>query len=290
MTNIRPDAKFLADCVRREVITPLRAKEYIRCPLIEITIQPDAEAPEGSWNRRVFDYGSDPKKLDLVGDEFDMFDEFVVMLIDDGSIGGYGSHPIYLYMKFEGERHYIELVSPIPGKKDGFAWSWESLNDEEMRLVNVSGFKGGKPSSKVVEDKMRGVTLNAIIWVGVFMQYHYEQNNFAIEVTPVKRDKTVPGLKGRLNMDSGPSIIYLDRLPRTYQPGDKPGEPTGVHQKPHQRPKYYRTLRADRYKNHPKYMVPKGVEVRASWVGDKEAIIEGNIYRLSNRQYKGEQL
>lgn len=79
------------------------------------------------------------------------------------------------------------------------------------------------------------------------------------------------------------SLIFLDRLPnRSESVEDVERVCTeSTSKRGHQRIAYRKTLTADRYRNHPKYMVKDGVRVRTTWVGERTSTdLEGNTYTV----------
>lgn len=111
-----------------------------------------------------------------------------------------------------------------------------------------------------------------------FCDYSEENDRYAVSVTTQRKPKvsSFGSLSARLTANQGASVIYLDRLPSTG--GEATGE--GSEKRPHQRRGTWVTLRAERYRYHPKYQVEKGVYRKPAWVGPKEAIVEGNIYTI----------
>lgn len=55
---------------------------------------------------------------------------------------------------------------------------------------------------------------------------------------------------------------------------------SGVGIKPHHRRGFFKTLRAERFKGHPLYMKEKAIYVRPTWIGDKEKVVDGNVYTI----------
>ena len=43
---------------------------------------------------------------------------------------------------------------------------------------------------------------------------------------------------------------------------------------------HYRVLRDPIYCNHPMYKDPKGIFIKACWVGPKETVYKGNVYTV----------
>lgn len=114
--------------------------------------------------------------------------------------------------------------------------------------------------------------------LAVFRDYNNQKDNYLVKVAEEKkpRVKGIPTVKEQLQRVVGPSILYLNRLPGGG--GESAGE--CAEKRPHQRRGTWVTLRAERYRFHPKYQVEKGVYRKPAWVGPKEAIVEGNIYTI----------
>lgn len=94
-----------------------------------------------------------------------------------------------------------------------------------------------------------------------------------------KRDtvslKSVSG--DRIDPESLISIVYLDK-----PPSEKSESNGGTHNSPisHGRRKHTRTLRHHRYRNHPMYLVPDGIDVGSSWVGESMFTHKKIVYTL----------
>ena len=118
-----------------------------------------------------------------------------------------------------------------------------------------------------------------------FLDYINHSDLYAVEVLPVtpvesKFKQLKAKTSGKTTNTFGPRIIYLDKLPTAgtgiaYGSRDSDGLQNGYHKRGH-----YRTLKHPMYCNHPKYLVPNGVYVKACWVGPETVTVEGNIYTL----------
>lgn len=113
-----------------------------------------------------------------------------------------------------------------------------------------------------------------------FIEWNNQNDRYIVSVKAEKpyKVKGIGKMSDRLRSKQGPSIIYLNRLPSTGIVSD--GNVDGGEKRAHQRRGTWKTLRAERYRNHPKFMVEKGVYVKPAWVGPREAIVEGNIYTI----------
>jgi len=82
---------------------------------------------------------------------------------------------------------------------------------------------------------------------------------------------------------TGPRVIYLNVLPTKRVLDHREDLPLPVDssgKRPHARRGFWKTLRSERFKNHPLYMVPNAIRVRPAWIGDKTKVIDGNIYTV----------
>lgn len=80
-----------------------------------------------------------------------------------------------------------------------------------------------------------------------------------------------------------PRIVYLNVLPSE-------SNPTGVtrsKQKYHQRIAHSKTLKHERYKNHPMYGIENGIKIKSYWVGEETTTYQGNIYKLLPTENNG---
>jgi hypothetical protein len=154
---------------------------------------------------------------------------------------------------------------------------------EDIKVLKVVTVEmiDGKPA-----DGNKEVTLH---YASSYMLKMWLDYTRSIRLTPVlKGVKEVPvGKKAgdNLKLKSAPhaSIIFLDRLP-TRSESVKDVErlcTESTTKRGHQRIAYRKTLTADRYRNHPKYMVKDGVRVRTTWVGERTSSdLEGNTYTV----------
>lgn len=97
-------------------------------------------------------------------------------------------------------------------------------------------------------------------------------------ISPLYKQVTKRGKAKRKVVGQQRSIVYLNRLPVHYVGGE--AKPRGTHASPkyHYRRGHERTLRNDKFRNHPDYMKPKWI--KPVWVGAREAIIDGVTYKV----------
>lgn len=124
----------------------------------------------------------------------------------------------------------------------------------------------------------------------IFLDYIECSDYYAVSVTPVT-PKALPKVQGSsprvvgkskttTPTHAGPRIIYLNRLPAPSNADTYASFAGSPLTHGHDKRGHYRTLTHHRYRNHPMYMVPNGVYVKACWVGPTSCIYQGNIYTL----------
>jgi len=135
-------------------------------------------------------------------------------------------------------------------------------DSEEMRTLMEDGLSFGFRYLKLLSK---------------FVEYVKQKDYYFVEKRAVNPEKRpVNTIYRSKNL---PRLIYMNRLP---MPSDKKEHQGGTHAAPrrHERKGHYRTLKADRFKYHPKYGVENGIYIRPTWVGDKEVVVEGNRYTV----------
>ncbi|MAP21383.1 MAG: hypothetical protein CL582_10650 [Alteromonadaceae bacterium] len=105
-----------------------------------------------------------------------------------------------------------------------------------------------------------------------------ERYPFVIDTSEaIKRTSSKTIKKSLLCKDR--TIVYLGKPPikirRKSNKSEGSPKSFGYARRPHRR-----TLRHERFRNHPKYGIYKGVHVSESWCGPKEFITKSRIYRL----------
>lgn len=121
---------------------------------------------------------------------------------------------------------------------------------------------------------------SAIMHLTGFLKFAYESDMYPVLVHKTKKsfkDRKDEKSKQPWKSSALPRIIYLNALP--VETSDVPSG-TGAPKRPHQRRGFYKTLRAERYRNHPLFQVPKAIYCRPAFVGAKEAIVAGNRYTV----------
>lgn len=294
--ELREDTSILANMVLMKTITEAEARTYARLPLLSISLPYLNDAVEyspTSWTayyKRVMEddaFAADDKLHLTQG--MCLFDEFVALLYlnDDAA------NPIYLRMEIVNGL----AVSIIYHQPDAptHLWRLKLLGESQTNLRY--GILGLSQQSKLIKERTQldlvmNTAVGAMAWVMHFMRFNYGLERISSVKKVEGKKRVAVGLKQRIYHNSGPRIIYLDAPPKpVYEkaverdPDYKP-EPTGITQSPHERRGHFKTLRHPRFKNHPMYMVPNGMEIGAYKVGDTAAIDKGNVYTLLETKAK----
>jgi hypothetical protein len=162
------------------------------------------------------------------------------------------------------------------------------VNGTNLSIKNVKLF-GDKKAAELLatEEKAVGIGSSIVkrfmVTMRIFTDFQESLDLYPVSVQTQKSrlnkgnmskvDKRLEDVQYR-----APRLIYLNKLPNSKS--DTVSTPSGIKQKTHQRPGHWRTLSHPKYKNHEKYLVPKGVRVKPYWVGDTQTEYEGNVYRL----------
>lgn len=124
---------------------------------------------------------------------------------------------------------------------------------------------------------LAGAITMSLVW---FFEEVEKREQYPFLVTSSRDPKTIknPGKRKKLEEQTN-VIVYLGRppsaAPKKGKNTDKVPREFGYPRKQHRR-----TLRAERFKNHPKYGVYKGVLVTQSWCGPKTYVHKRKVYRL----------
>lgn len=102
-----------------------------------------------------------------------------------------------------------------------------------------------------------------------------------VQTPPPKKIGKKASYRVQVKEHNSPVVLFLGKLPTKTESGANLPTVASHKKAPHQRIAHYKTLTHERYRNHPKYMVPNGVRVRSAWVGDVTAIDrEGATYKV----------
>lgn len=161
--------------------------------------------------------------------------------------------------------------------------SGQELAKKQMRKSGLLPPKDDPNLEEAIKDDLSTMAIKLI----ALISYARAKDLYPVtvaksKVSPKKKvgsKKTSPTSKVR----TGPRVIYLNVLPEIGvmdHVSDLPLPKDSSGKRPHARRGFWKTLRSDRFKNHPLYMVPNAIRVRPAWVGDKSKIVDGNIYTV----------
>lgn len=288
--SIRPDAEFLRTFVRGNQQTRDITTKICTWPILDIPL-PGVSA---KWDAFFAPYRE--------RDTLEVFDELNPTAEMPFSCFGFTVPSKSLKHK----QFYVYVDSVGDASTDAIIYL--SINDHTMatiysrvkgKIIRVSSI-GGKYNhdAKFINNNkaiIMDMYIAAITMLMVFMKYVKESDDYPVEVREVNaRPLLEPTSKAAAMKDrakgatlkhviAGPKIIYLDKLPVvTVRPAtsNPVGGGQGKSKKGHHRIGHWKTLTHPKYANHPKYLVFKGVYVKAAWVGPTETVYEGNIYKL----------
>lgn len=151
-----------------------------------------------------------------------------------------------------------------------------SMEDEEDFLRQIPHITEDTDS---VIDRLKQLICNDIMNVFYIIGNIESTDLHPVErISPLYKQVTKRGKAKRKVVGQQRSIVYLNRLPVHYVGGE--AKPRGTHASPkyHYRRGHERTLRNDKFRNHPDYMKPKWI--KPMWVGARETIIDGVTYKV----------
>lgn len=137
-------------------------------------------------------------------------------------------------------------------------------------------------SAKGILNEFDKLISSALATILLFIEFQDSLGLYPVKVEREKKPRKGLGVREQLERHQGAHLIYLDRLPSQPNAASHNGsfKPTGNHVRPHERRGHTKTLKHPRYKDHPLYMVENAIRVKPSWVGDKSAIVNGNVYTV----------
>lgn len=285
----RPDLNVVAKLVADRKMTINEGKAWLKLPFFDIPHgYGDVARSTGLYDfietetkDGIYKGGSETTLSMFLDGEF-YFDEFILHTDNE-----------FTKIKMSEDRKlvYLEVIPANRGeRRDGvipFSLSLAEKFDDGRTLVEFgTEAKWLREYLLNVEaayaQRLTRFGLATILNCVMFRDFNNQRDRYLVKVEPTDKPKKPKGLstpRTQLVEAIGPRIIYLAKLPSV---GDSEnGGNGGVREMtPHQRRGYWITLKAERFKYHPKYMVENGVYRKPAWVGPKEAIVEGNIYTI----------
>lgn len=259
---MREDVVILDKLVKRRIVTLDQAKELTKLPLLII--------PDGI--RKLYTDQS------LAYWESSPLEEFCVFMP-----GQYDD--ILFYLKIvDGLLQEVSVASNmIPGcyakAKTGVDNNILVFDPDRVEVMNSMPYnkqKLAKGFSKVFG--------HVLAYTQSFFNDCHNQDLYAVGVSKPKEKKSgTLSRKQLISRVSGPSVIFLNKLPQpSTSTGTSTEEPSHT-KAPHHRRGHFKTLRDPRFSKHPKYLVERGIYVKPQWIGDRESIVNGTTYTVLER-------
>lgn len=295
--HYRSDLPYLIDLSDKSYpyITMDTLFECAALPLVEV---PAYNSEENHWSKF---YNEDQNGEDLTGFKYRPFDDVMCVVKDKSGFSKYVA-------RFTTEEQTVNVMlidtSPEYTKKtpqivvvyaqiDRSAFHPFRSESDSVIINRISKINGGSWDTND-ETEATGLVANAIYDYCRLLKYANDYNLHACTVEPMNKLK----LKNRavkvkvgtkLSSVRGPKVLYLnDFKPVESDSFELNGSlVTSVTKRNgvkltegHPRRAHSKTLRHQKYKNHPLYMIPGAIKVRSTWVGPKTTIVNGNVYRV----------
>jgi len=302
--KLREDFEYLSGLVQDKMITLTEAKEMAALPLLLV---PHESLPENSefkkfWDE--FDGGSNNrKKIVTVYELEDLpFIDFVVMYnfhkdwkrisrIEPGIEIDDKDSIIYCRFTFDEENDIIRESYSCNGKiwaKTEGKYSDGDIDiDYDKCQLKIKGLPEWSEEYKKCRNEslyacfsndIHGVFTAAMMW----HRYHGMSDRYTISVKKNNPPKVVNIMTKQIAKVLGPRIIYLDKLPTEDE--NIVSESGNNSKAPHQRKGHWATLKSERFKNHPMYMIKNGIYRKPAWIGDRTKIVHGATYTVLDRE------
>lgn len=275
----RIDRPWLTDMVKRRKLSETTAAKYAALGLFILPKEgqiPEWDAILDQWSTKV-----DGPNYVLEYEEF-ILHEFMLYWPDGN---------LYFNVNYIDETKVIIGVVDLDAPHKDQGWTYFDIavvpGTTKMTLTDVR--MTGVPHDEVIA--MWHVDESAIGYIGtlavtalatlqMWFNYNHVHDRYVISVKSEGKQATMPvKTRNRVKrVEFGPRYIFLDKLPVLTVSGESNGK--GEPRAAHQRRGYHVTLRADRFKSHPKYMVPNAIYRKPAWVGDRSTVVNGNVYTV----------
>ena len=276
----RIDCKLLSTMVRRKCITSKEAINLVTLPLIKIPL----DESNTDWINYVD--GENKQDIKVSMEEF-YFHECVLWFVMPSGEGVYAH--LNLITEINWELTFTTEHSP--------GWKTIRLNyvaEDDQFSCNLTRFdylRGYDAISKALTlyqgqvDHWIQISMALIRYFQEFCRFNDQQDRYAIAMTPQTRKRTNGdiSLREKLVRLAGPSVVYLDKLPTNTDDQSKITGLTGREVSAHPRRGFHYTLKHERYKNHPDYLVHKKMYRKPTWVGDRSTIVNGTVYTVVDK-------
>lgn len=259
MKNVREDVPILDALVGNKLLSYAEAQELARLPLVVILNEPSEETKSKEFLLE-----------DTIWVENPILTEFSVLY-------NACSSPKYAVFRYEG----AFLKSFLFTQVNNSFFILKSANSHVGGMCNLEMttlVKKGLSLNEAGKERALSHAMHTLVAALEFMKEGHYNDQYAVEVREPK-PKTASTRRQQLNKVSGPSIIFLNKLPQPSGRSTATEEPTGTKALHHRRG-HFKTLRDERYANHPKYLVERGIYVKPAWIGDRQSIVNGTTYTV----------
>lgn len=253
---MREDTTFLDKLVSDKLLSYEEARYISSLPLLVLSGEIKKELPRNFALQGELYYWENP-----------LFTEFVVLYREENK----SKYCVFKYV--DGHLRGASLAQVT----NPFYWvemAFNSTGEPEEEGTNVRV----KPGLKLDANDLGVLTKTTFAVLGIaleFLNNNHRKDLYAVGVKSPNRGKTLR--QRQLGKDSGPSIVFLNRLPKPSVKSQ--GEPT-YSVAAHHRRGYFKTLRDECFANHPKYLVERGIYVKPAWIGDRQSIVNGTTYTV----------
>ncbi len=283
---------LLARYIAEGTITEAKARALLSLPLIETP--PLGNGAENEWATFL-----DSAKANVARDGVLLTRDDFVLLEASYLFRGFGFYVLRL-KPADKEDEYGPLdidfdifYDDFNGKSVAVKISGElkipQIRDADPEIKNLTITWKGKRLNLEAQDykntKIAGQRIiHSLSILYYFSMFQDEMDRYAVHVQRKVPKKLLVGankVEKRLEhvIANSPKIIYLNALP-IERKGSENEDGTGIQRQLHQRRGYRITLRNPRYAKHPKYLIEKGVKVKAAWIGSKVGEYNGNVYKV----------
>lgn len=262
---MREDVKILDKLVENKLITFQEAQHYARLPLVIIP-----QAPINGVRVTVQELHS------LTNQEEPVFEEFSVL-----ATGPDRFDTSYSVIKIKDGRVTNLICTAFP---ICFLRTNVSVEDNEFVFKDLKVYLRGYKASESEVNTIAKLASGNLSLSLKFLNDCHNQDLYAVGVSKPKEKKSgTPSRKQLISRVSGPSVIFLNKLPQpSTSTGTSTEEPSHT-KAPHHRRGHFKTLRDPRFSKHPKYLVERGIYVKPQWIGDRESIVNGTTYTVLER-------
>jgi len=188
----------------------------------------------------------------------------------------------------------MEFMPPSVFTKDNYGWRGACLGHscyttdsrthmEYQAMIDIADMAKKAEGTTRMEFEMNNVVS---IIIG-FLTFAYLGDKYPIHVrsnTEISNSEKKRRKKKPWVLRNAPRLIYLNSIQEVENKEHQGG--THASPTPHQRRGCWKTLRHEKFKNHPMYQVENGVYTRPCIVGNTDEVINGNRYTIITKGVK----